>query len=55
MADRRITRRAFVRGASAAAVAAPYVITTTALGGEGRPAASEPIATGAINIGDRGG
>ena len=55
MADGKITRRAFVRGASGAALAAPYVITTTALGGEGRPAASERIAMGAIGIGGRGG
>jgi len=35
-------------------VAAPYVITSTALGAEGRPAASERIVMGAIGIGGRG-
>jgi hypothetical protein len=53
MAHRRITRRAFVRGAGAA-LAAPYVITSTALGAAGRPAASERITMGTIGLGGRG-
>jgi predicted dehydrogenase len=35
-------------------MAAPYVIATTALGGEGRPAASERITIGYIGVGPRG-
>ena len=54
MADNKVTRRAFVAGAGAA-LAAPYVITSTALGAQGRPAASERITMGAIGIGGRGG
>lgn len=53
MANGRITRRGFVQGASAA-LAAPYVITSTALGAAGRPPASERITMGAIGIGGRG-
>jgi len=53
MIDSRWTRRAFLRGASAA-VTAPYVITSTALGLQGRPAASERITMGAIGLGGRG-
>lgn len=53
---RRYRRRAFLKRAMAAAglVAAPYVITSTALGGEGRPAASERIVTGYLGVGPRG-
>ena len=47
------TRREFLRLA-AAAVAAPYVITSTALGAEGRPAASDRIVMGGIGIGNMG-
>ena len=53
MANNRITRRGFVKGAGAA-LAAPYVITSTALGGEGKPPASERITLGAIGMGGRG-
>ena len=53
MTDIPLTRRAFVRGAGVAA-AAPYAITSTALGGEGRPAASERIAVGFIGVGGHG-
>jgi predicted dehydrogenase len=35
-------------------VAAPYVITSTALGGEGRPPASERVVTGYLGTGPRG-
>ena len=54
----RPSRREFLKEAAAtagAALAAPYVITSAALGAEGRPAASERIAMGAIGIGGRGG
>jgi len=53
MATGKITRRAFVRGAGAA-LAAPYVITSTALGGPEKPPASERITMGAIGLGGRG-
>ncbi len=48
-----LTRRAFLQGAGVA-IAAPYVITSNALGGEGRPAASERITIGGIGMGGRG-
>jgi predicted dehydrogenase len=54
MPEQRHSRRRFLRGVSAAAVTAPYVITSTALGAEGRPAASERVVTGAIGVGPRG-
>ncbi|MHC4406257.1 MAG: Gfo/Idh/MocA family protein, partial [Planctomycetota bacterium] len=53
MINRRVHRRAFLQRASGA-LAAPYVITSTALGGPGRPPASERITMGAIGIGGRG-
>jgi len=52
MASNKITRRAFVKRAGA--VVAPYIITSAALGGQGRPAASERIVMGAIGLGGRG-
>jgi len=54
MGNSKVTRRSFLRGAGAA-VAAPYVITTAALGAAGRPAASERITMGTIGVGGRGG
>jgi len=54
---RRSTRRQFLRHAAFAAggaAAAPYVLTSAALGAAGRPAASERIVMGAIGIGGRG-
>jgi len=48
-----VSRRDFLKGA-AAAVAAPYVLTSTALGAADRPAASERIVMGAIGVGGRG-
>ena len=53
MKHQRITRRAFVRGA-AAAVAAPYVVSSSALGLQDRPAASERIVMATIGCGGRG-
>jgi hypothetical protein len=47
------TRRAFLQTASAA-VAAPYVITSAALGNADRPPASERIVMGGIGIGNMG-
>jgi len=55
--NKRLTRRGFLRGAAVAGgglVAAPYVITSNALGGDGRPAASERVVVGAIGIRGRG-
>ncbi len=48
------TRRGFLKTATAA-VAAPYVITTAALGNQERPPASERIVMGGIGIGNMGG
>jgi len=54
MADRPVvTRRAFLR-ATASAVAVPYVITSSALGGKGRLPASERLVMGAIGTGGQG-
>jgi hypothetical protein len=53
-----VTRRKFLRraaGTAGALAAAPYVITSTALGGEDRPPASERIVMGGIGIGNQGG
>ncbi len=54
MTDHRISRRRFFEGA-AAAVAAPYVITTAALGNAEKPAASERVTLGHIGTGGQGG
>ncbi len=51
--DSRFSRRRFL--ASSAAVAAPYMLTSAALGGSGRLAASERIGMGFIGIGNQGG
>ena len=48
-----VSRRDFLKGA-AAAVAAPYVLTSMALGAGGHPAAGERIVMGAIGVGGRG-
>jgi len=47
------TRRRFLKSAAAAACA-PYVITSTALGADGRPPASQRITIGQIGCGNRG-
>jgi len=52
------SRRQFLNRAAAAAggiVAAPYMITSSALGADGRPPASQRIVMGAIGVGGRGG
>jgi len=57
MTRRTFNRRRFLRraaGAAGALLATPYAITSNALGGEGRPAASERIAMGTIGLGGRG-
>ncbi|MCC6124375.1 MAG: Gfo/Idh/MocA family oxidoreductase [Pirellulales bacterium] len=54
MNDVRINRRQLLQGA-ATAIAAPYVITSTALGNADTPPASERITLGHIGVGVRGG
>jgi len=52
-----LTRRAMLKDLGLAAggtLAAPYVISSTALGGEGRPSASERVTMGWIGAGGRG-
>jgi len=49
----RTSRRRFLK-ATGAAVAAPYIITSTALGKADRPAASDRIVMGGIGIGNMG-
>jgi len=54
----RHTRRTFIKnamGAAAGTVAAPYVITSTALGNGSIPPAGERIALGHIGVGNMGG
>jgi predicted dehydrogenase len=51
--DRPTRRQFLVQGC--AAVAAPYVITSAALGADGRPPASERIVMGGIGLGNQGG
>ena len=53
---KQMNRREFLRDVTAAAgaFAAPYVITSSALGGGGRPAASNRIVMGAIGVGGMG-
>ena len=53
MGHRNPSRRNFLKTASAA-VAAPYVITSSALGNQDRPAASDRIVMGGIGIGNMG-
>lgn len=53
MAQAKSTRRKFLQ-ASTAAVAAPYVITSSALGDDERPPASDRIVMGGIGIGNMG-
>ena len=51
---KRITRRDFFKGAVAAAVAAPYLVRSSALGLEGSVAPSERVTLGMIGVGDHG-
>jgi len=57
MAHGKHTRREFLRRGTltGAAVAAPYVLTSAALGAEGKAAASDRVAVGAIGPGRQGG
>jgi len=53
---KEISRRSFLKGVAAAGglLAAPYVLTSAALGAAGRPPASERIVMGGIGLGGRG-
>jgi len=51
---KRITRRGFVRGATAATVAAPWFVPGSALGADDGTPASERIVMGSIGVGGRG-
>jgi len=48
-----ISRRSFLKSASAA-ISAPYIISSCALGGEGRPAPSNRLTMGLIGLGSMG-
>ena len=54
MNNRRFTRRRLLKSAAVAAVSAPYVITSTALGNQDTPPASQRIVLGHIGVGNRG-
>ncbi len=58
MKSHSTTRREFLRTTAASTVGAtavPYVLTSTALGGQGRPPAGERVTIGFIGVGNRGG
>ncbi len=50
----RLSRRRFLKGAAAGAIALPYAITSDALGGPTKAPASERVVFGAIGIRNRG-
>ena len=50
----RANRRDFLKAAAATAVACPYLIPSSALGADGRPAPSGRIVMGGIGIGNQG-
>ena len=54
---KEISRRLFLKSAAAAGglLAAPYVLTSAALGADGRLPASDRIVMGGIGLGGRGG
>ena len=54
MKKTHLSRRSFL-GVTAAAVASPYVIASTALGNADTPPASERVTLGHIGVGSRGG
>jgi len=57
-AEGKVSRRTFLGNTAAlaaGAAAAPYVITSTALGADGAPPASERVSLGHIGVGGRGG
>jgi len=54
MSENQLTRRTLFKGAAAAA-AAPYVITSTALGSAETPPASQRVVLGHLGVGNQGG
>ncbi len=54
MSHRCVTRRSFLKGVGIAAVAAPNIVTSSALGAGGRPAASNRLVMAGIGMGGRG-
>ncbi|HUU11152.1 MAG TPA: Gfo/Idh/MocA family oxidoreductase [Phycisphaerae bacterium] len=50
----RLSRRGFLKGAAAAALVGPYVVTSGALGAPGKPAASNRLTVAHIGIGNQG-
>ena len=50
----RLSRRGFLKGSAAAALAGPYVIASGALGAPGKPAASNRLTVAHIGIGNQG-
>lgn len=52
--DKGITRRDFLKGASAAVIGAPYIIPSSALGLKGTTAPSNRVTLGCIGVGGRG-
>jgi len=57
MKKKQISRRQFLKGASgitAGAMAFPYLVSSSALGQAGRPAASDRIVMGCIGVGSQG-
>ena len=49
-----VSRRNFLKGAAALALAGPYMVTSTALGAAGRPAAGNRTTMAHIGIGNQG-
>ena len=54
MPGRMVSRRRFLQGTAASVLAAPYVITSTALGADGKAPAGDRIGLGFIGVGLRG-
>jgi predicted dehydrogenase len=52
--NKGITRRDFVKGAAAAVIGAPYIVSSSALGLEGAASPSNRVTLGCIGVGGRG-
>jgi hypothetical protein len=52
--SKMISRRNLLKSAAGAALAAPFIVSASALGAGGRPAASNRIGIGHIGLGGRG-
>ncbi|MCX5654184.1 MAG: gfo/Idh/MocA family oxidoreductase, partial [Planctomycetota bacterium] len=55
MRNQKVTRRNLLKGVAGAALAAPLIVSASALGAGGRPAASNRIGIAHIGVGGRGG